>query len=326
MRTRGDVWEGLTEHDKALADYERALTIDGKDTFALAGRARVWGNTGQNASAVDDYTAAIHISPKAAHLHFGRGFDYFLLNYTGRPRESRVSPKPSASMIKCLISIIIVHSAGAEKREFDKAIADCDEVIRRRPRDAEAYGKRALAWQSTGDLEKAIHDFSEAIRLSPRDPFLLGHRALAWKSRNELEHAIDDYTAAIKIDPTHARHFYLRGLTWLDLGNHDKAIADFTDAIKIDPQNAEAYASRGHALTEREEYEKALGDLDRAIRLHPGDSHAYREPRDQCGTPKTRRCSTKAIADLTPEADSASTPTDADRLRLARLNTWAAEE
>src|SRR5437660_6178071 len=37
------------------------------------------------------------------------------------------------------------------KREYDRAIADCDQAIRLAPRDANGYSSRGIAWHAKGD-------------------------------------------------------------------------------------------------------------------------------------------------------------------------------
>ncbi len=89
-------------------------------------------------------------------------------------------------------------------KRYDRAIADFDEVIKRRPKDTEAYGLRAEAWQELGDLKKAIRDWDEAIRLNPRDPFLFIDAAVKrWvRLTSQGGHGgSEDLTEAIRLGP-----------------------------------------------------------------------------------------------------------------------------
>jgi tetratricopeptide (TPR) repeat protein len=54
------------------------------------------------------------------------------------------------------------------KGEYDRAIADYDEVIGLDPKYASAYNGRGFAYHSRGDDERAIADYDEAIRLDPK--------------------------------------------------------------------------------------------------------------------------------------------------------------
>ena len=54
------------------------------------------------------------------------------------------------------------------KREWDQAIADFSEAIRRNPTDASPYNQRGSAHLEKFAFDKAIADFDQAIRLRPK--------------------------------------------------------------------------------------------------------------------------------------------------------------
>ena len=51
------------------------------------------------------------------------------------------------------------------KREFEKALADCDTAIQLDPDRAAAYAGRGFVWAAKQDYDKAMADLSESIRL-----------------------------------------------------------------------------------------------------------------------------------------------------------------
>ena len=56
-------------------------------------------------------------------------------------------------------------SPGATSGENDKAIADLDQSIALDPQNPDAYGVRGDAWADKKDFDKAIADFSRVLRL-----------------------------------------------------------------------------------------------------------------------------------------------------------------
>ena len=64
-----------------------------------------------------------------------------------------------------------------EKREYDKAIAEFSEVIKRNPNHVDAYYNRGNAYWDKVDFDEAIADFSMAVKLEPEYAEAHGYRA-----------------------------------------------------------------------------------------------------------------------------------------------------
>ena len=58
--------------------------------------------------------------------------------------------------------------AYTDEDQPDKAIADCTEAIRLKPKYADAYYDRGRAYHKKGEYDTAILDYTEAIRLNPK--------------------------------------------------------------------------------------------------------------------------------------------------------------
>src|SRR6516162_2559739 len=99
----------------------------------------------------------------------------------------------------------------ANKRNYDRAIADFSAAIRLNPTDPDYHNNRGSSWQLKGDYDHAIVDYNEAIRLSPEDPCPLYNRGIAWSSKDENDRAIADFNEAIRLNPNYAAAFYRRG-------------------------------------------------------------------------------------------------------------------
>jgi tetratricopeptide (TPR) repeat protein len=90
-----------------------------------------------------------------------------------------------------------------KKENYDKAIVYYDEVIRRDPKDAEAYYYRGDAYYGKNDYDKAISDYTEAIRLGlePRYVEVYYNRGKAYAEKGHYGKAIEDYESALRINP-----------------------------------------------------------------------------------------------------------------------------
>jgi tetratricopeptide (TPR) repeat protein len=88
-----------------------------------------------------------------------------------------------------------------EKRSYDNAIADFDEVLSLEPQNEGAYFNRGVAHNGKGDYESAIADLNEAILLDPKDAEAHINRGNAYKNKGDLERAIADFDEALRLDP-----------------------------------------------------------------------------------------------------------------------------
>jgi tetratricopeptide (TPR) repeat protein len=159
-----------------------------------------------------------------------------------------------------------------EKKDVDKALADCNEAIRLDPTRAYGYYNRGLAWESKHEYDKAIADFTEAVRLDPRNADAFVGRGNQSSSKKEYDKAIADFTESIRLDPNNALAYFNRGNDWCNTGEYDKAIADYSEAIRLDPNDVGAYVGRGAAWWYKKQPDKAIADATEAIRLDASNS------------------------------------------------------
>ena len=101
-----------------------------------------------------------------------------------------------------------------EKRDYDHAIADYNEVIHLDPIYAKAYCDRGNAWRNKGDLDRAIADYNEAIRLDPKDAGCYKNRGVANLYAGSLSRALADLNQASELKPKDAYT-----ALWLDVVN-----------------------------------------------------------------------------------------------------------
>ncbi len=54
------------------------------------------------------------------------------------------------------------------KGEYDRAIADYDKAIALKPKYADFYNNRGIAYDKKGEYDRAIADYDKAIALNPK--------------------------------------------------------------------------------------------------------------------------------------------------------------
>lgn len=127
----------------------------------------------------------------------------------------------------------------ANKRMYDKAIAEYDKALQINPGYALAYYNRANAYARSMQFDKAILDYTKTIEIMKKNRTRLYlddvyyNRACVYKAKGELDEAINDYTTAITLNPGRPDAYNNRGIAYYDKGENDKAEQDFRKAERL---------------------------------------------------------------------------------------------
>ena len=136
-----------------------------------------------------------------------------------------------------------------------------------------AYEGRGQAYHSQGDYDRAIADFEQVIGLDPEYVAAYNNRGLAYYAKGDFDHAIVDYDQSTKLDPRDATAFNGRGSAHEAKGDYERAIADYDQAIWLSSEYSNAHFGRGIANFYGGSLAKSLADFNRANELDPGNAY-----------------------------------------------------
>jgi tetratricopeptide (TPR) repeat protein len=236
------------------------LEPDDHHNYRILGKMRV--ESGQQRLAIDALTRSLEISPEA-------------LTYAHRGR------------------------AHWELGERERALADFEEAVARRPEEPEYYLGQAKALASLDRVEEALANASRAIELSPDHAFAHIMRAVyrAHVEGDEAYAAVRaDLDRAVALEPNNVAYRRQRGEYLMDFHKCAAALVDFERAIALAPDTAFLYYGRGYCksrlvdeigdiegdyLEEDEDTRprclSAIADLEKAIALGLRDEDLYSE-------------------------------------------------
>ena len=155
----------------------RAIQLDPWESFGYSSRGFIWAGKHENEKALADFNEAVRRDPTSGTRSRPEASSSARSIDSMRPWRTptaaiRLAPKyPDGYLLRSGVS--------NQRHEFDKAIADATMGIKLDTRDANAFVLRGDANYRKDDLDKALWDYAEAIRLGvgPREPELLIRRA-----------------------------------------------------------------------------------------------------------------------------------------------------
>jgi tetratricopeptide (TPR) repeat protein len=233
LAERAEAHRLTKRYDDALVDFNDAVELNPKLTWAIASRGDTYRSMGRQRDAIADFNRAIEQIPTLAWAIAARGICWRSL---GHLREAL--------------------------RNFDAAI-ELDANY------AWALANRAETYRLSKAFKAALSDFDRATKLDPDYAWAIASRGRVYYEMHRYEEALIDFNRAVRIDHKLIWAYTARARTYNALARFDDAIADFDHVIHASPNNASAIYHRGRTHYKKRSYEEALGDFDRAIELEP---------------------------------------------------------
>jgi tetratricopeptide (TPR) repeat protein len=132
-----------------------------------------------------------------------------------------------------------------------------------------AYANRCIAYKDKKQYDRAMADCNQAIRLDPRDDHAYNTRGAIYHLTEKYDQAIQEYSRSIQINPNFLDPHHNRGMSYAAKGDYDTAIADYNGALKINPNDALALYERGVAKQKKGDQAGGQADIDAAHRIDP---------------------------------------------------------
>src|SRR5262249_41673460 len=118
------------------------------------------------------------------------------------------------------------------KARGDDAIATCSRLLTRDPKNASAYVNRGKAYKDHGyknndEYERAIANYDQAMRRDPNEAEADRERGSSYEMKRDSDRTIADSGEAVRHNPKDARAYKSRGNVYRSKGDFDRAIADY---------------------------------------------------------------------------------------------------
>jgi predicted O-linked N-acetylglucosamine transferase (SPINDLY family) len=291
---------------EAEAIYRRILGRQPRNPIAMHLLARLVGQRGQFAEAVDLLKQSIAVYPGVADPHIALGE---FLRLMGRLDESiqalqraTTFQPPNADAFNSLgnalrergrveEAVAAFRKANAAKPDyaepysnlgnalralgrFDESIAAHREAVRLKPQSAEIHNNFGIALKEKGDVAQCIAEFSRALELKPDFVDAMNNLGGALVVRGRIDEALSAFSRAAALRPDSAEVQNNLGNVLKEKGRLDESAAAYSRALQLRPDFAEAHSNLGINLSSQGRLDEALESFRRAMRLKP-EAHQY---------------------------------------------------
>ena len=149
------------------------------------------------------------------------------------------------------------------------------DIVKARPRHAEARNLLGVILHREGKLDEAIKSTREAARLNPQNPNFYCNLGEMERQAGHLDSAAIALNKAIALDPDNLQAQNNMGIVHYDRREFHKAAECYRKAIAINPDYAEAYNNLGNALRASTGLPEAIVEYENAIEHRENYAEAY---------------------------------------------------
>ena len=271
LAQRGFVYSELNQYDMALADLDKAITLNPEQAIAYSYRSYIYSDQGNYEAAIADANQAIGLggdlnSGQQSAIFHARAWAYINVGeYASAVEDTSNS----------------IQLAGADS-----------------PDAARTYNLRSQAYYRLGLYEEALADVTTAIELGSADIGALdqfyAQRGRVHLDLGNYEAAIEDTEAAIGLSEASASRQTVLADAYLGLGDYDNAVLSYQNAIALAPDNPWLHNSLGDIYYELDElgsaeteYRAAIGINDNEALFHENLGFTLRDLEDYEGAVDT---------------------------------------
>ncbi|MFC1590639.1 tetratricopeptide repeat protein, partial [Candidatus Omnitrophota bacterium] len=294
----GRQYEMLSEPEKAVPLYKKAIDIAPNDFFAYYGLGNAYRTLGRSDEAIPLYEEALRLESRFPDIHNNLGMAYSsvgrykdaviqfsgalnidanyskaVINIINAAGESRKRSSGPGERIGALMSRLAKEQGKAQK--YDEAILLLNEAVECDPGNPGSFNDLGYAYFRKGNFIYARENFEKALQLDPEHRMAKAN--LDYVNRvdpenregaGEAREDEDSDTAAA------ARSLNAKGVELGKSGDLEGAIALFKRAVHFDPEYAETYNNLGFAYYKIGDHKNAALSFKKAVDIDPGHERA----------------------------------------------------
>ncbi len=154
-------------------------------------------------------------------------------------------------------------------------ITELKDVVRARPRYANAWMALAAAYLRNNQLNEGEAALKRASELDPKSEAPLAELSVIYLRTNRFQEASDVLGRLTQIDPKNVEAYINRGYALNRLDKPHEAMEAYQRATSLNPKNPTAWYNLGLSYMSLKQYDKAIAAFQQVSKLAPDDAETY---------------------------------------------------
>ncbi len=225
---------------EALENYDKALTLNPRNTDAMFEVSLLYARIGQRDRAADIYEQILRIRPDFPEVLNNLGIFYY------------------------------------ENRNYGRAIELLSRAVELRPFYGSAHNNLGNCYKDQQEWQKAMDSYNRALSCEPKLYQALNNMGLTLMyGASAFNDAASCFRRVLEIDPNNLAAMTHLGLTFCLRAQFAEGIPWYEKALAIDPNYYDALNNMGNAVKAIGRLEESLSLYERALKIRPHDGELH---------------------------------------------------
>ncbi|EFH83561.1 serine/threonine-protein kinase [Ktedonobacter racemifer] len=195
--------------------------------------------------------------------------------YTSVKSSDPIPPMVSQPLQQTTDYYLNKSKALIEVKQYQEALAMCEQALRFDPSSALLYVNRASALCGLKRYQEALEACDQALQRNSRISLAHYNASEALMQLGRHQQALEACERALQFDPSFPKTYINKSRVLIELGRYQQALDTCNQGLVYDAHNALLHNNAGVALANLGRYQQALEACEQAIRLDPSSGLPY---------------------------------------------------
>lgn len=240
----GEAYDKLREYDKAIQEFQKALSLNPNYVYALNNLGNIYGKMENYEKSAEYFRKALALKADYAPANYNLARALYSMG----KKEEALKYYREAVRINPYFEEAIFNLAHIESGLglFEDSIKSYTQFIEMQPANMKAYFGMGDAYAMMREFDQAIAAYKKAIALNPDYLFPQINLAAVYVQTERFDEAVAQYEKILARSPYIAGIHKNLGLLYSQQKNRsDKALEHFKQSLKLDEKQSEAQVLRG---------------------------------------------------------------------------------